>query len=314
MKKIPCFTFPTTVVLVDDDEKFLRWLSPSLDDNLSRFQTFSNPQKAIEFLNDNHSKPSFKNTAMTHVDSIDLENRGISVNVSKINEETKNDEKLDQVSIVIADYSMPRMNGLEFLQKITNPFIKKILLTATADEIKAVEAFNNGIIDFYTKKSGNDMVEALNNTIKDFQKKYFFDVTSILSSSILENKEQFTALRDPNFIKFFDDLVADMGIIEYYLTETIGSFLLVDAQGKKYQLFIRNEDNMEAIADIAEQTPNLPETVVSSLKDRNKMLCFEPKEGETFDDLEDWEPYLADAKPVPGTELKYAIRSVSEPR
>ena len=48
----------------------------------------------------------------------------------------------DQVAVILADYRMPGMNGIEFLERAMDvyPFAKRVLLTAYADTIASIAA------------------------------------------------------------------------------------------------------------------------------------------------------------------------------
>jgi CheY-like chemotaxis protein len=59
-----------------------------------------------------------------------------------------------QIDAIVADYNMPRMNGLDFLQqvRITRPNVLRILLTARADVHLAVRALNEGALHRFLLK------------------------------------------------------------------------------------------------------------------------------------------------------------------
>jgi len=50
------------------------------------------------------------------------------------------------IDLVISDYDMPVMNGIDFLQRVrlTNPSIRRVLLTARADVHTAARVLNEG--------------------------------------------------------------------------------------------------------------------------------------------------------------------------
>jgi len=67
---------------------------------------------------------------------------------------------LDGVDVVIADYSMPGMDGLALLEEIRaqDPALPVILLTAHGSERVAVRAMKNGAYDYLSKPFDNDEV------------------------------------------------------------------------------------------------------------------------------------------------------------
>ena len=60
----------------------------------------------------------------------------------------------DQVALMLADYRMPQMNGIEFLEQAMDifPFARRVLLTAYADTEAAIQAINLVDVDHYLLK------------------------------------------------------------------------------------------------------------------------------------------------------------------
>ena len=60
----------------------------------------------------------------------------------------------DQVAVILADYRMPQLNGVEFLERAMDvyPGARRILLTAYADTSAAIDAINVVDLDHYLLK------------------------------------------------------------------------------------------------------------------------------------------------------------------
>jgi thioredoxin reductase (NADPH) len=69
----------------------------------------------------------------------------------------------DQVAVLLADYRMPQMNGIEFLEQAMDlfPLARRVLLTAYADTDAAIEAINVVDLDHYLLKPWNPPEEKL---------------------------------------------------------------------------------------------------------------------------------------------------------
>src|SRR5437899_5184744 len=69
----------------------------------------------------------------------------------------------DEVAVVVADYRMPGMNGIEFLERAMDlyPAARRVLLTAYADTTAAIDAINVVDLDHYLLKPWDPPEEKL---------------------------------------------------------------------------------------------------------------------------------------------------------
>jgi thioredoxin reductase (NADPH) len=69
----------------------------------------------------------------------------------------------DQIAVILADYRMPQMNGIEFLERAMDiyPGAKRVLLTAYADTDAAINAINVVDLDHYLLKPWDPPEEKL---------------------------------------------------------------------------------------------------------------------------------------------------------
>jgi two-component system NtrC family sensor kinase len=97
--------------------------------------------------------------------------------------------KEPNVDVVISDYRMPGMNGVDFLQKVFErwPDTIRIVLSGYADTASVVAAINEGRIYKFVPKPWND-VELKNSIAKAIE----------MSSLAKENKELTRELQDSN--------------------------------------------------------------------------------------------------------------------
>ncbi len=77
-------------------------------------------------------------------------------------------------AVVVSDFLMPGMNGIEFLCRIkkTNPDIVRMMLTGAADMPTAIKAMNEGnIFQFHSKPRAEDTLSrAIQSGIEKYRK------------------------------------------------------------------------------------------------------------------------------------------------
>ncbi len=78
----------------------------------------------------------------------------------------------DQVAVILADYRMPGLNGIEFLEGAMDiyPYARRVLLTAYADTEAAIDAINVVDLDHYLLKPWDPPEEKLYPVIDDLLK------------------------------------------------------------------------------------------------------------------------------------------------
>lgn len=101
----------------------------------------------------------------------------------------------EHVQIVISDYRMPGMNGVEFLREVYNrwPDTVRIVLSGYADIESIVSAINEGQIYKFIPKPWND--DELKVTISNAIERYFlFKRNTELTSELKRKNEELTKL------------------------------------------------------------------------------------------------------------------------
>ncbi|MDC0598273.1 response regulator [Gammaproteobacteria bacterium] len=238
------FYFPTQVVLLDDDPDFLDGISLMLNKSLS-YKLFQSAAQALEYVNRAHQHVEFLQRSYTNYKTGPMESDSLShIDIGKLHHEVLNGLRFQTTSTVIVDYSMPEMNGLEFLMAIKNPFIKKVLLTGQADMEIAINAFNKQIIDQFIDKHDPKLREKLNSTIENFQDQYFRSSFKLITDPIIANNLD-AFLVDAEFQNFFDDLRQKLDCAEYYMIDFPHSgFLMISSTGKRHCLLIHTEASL----------------------------------------------------------------------
>lgn len=243
----PCF-YPTTVVFLDDDEYFFDELKYKLSLTRSLYQDFVCPYLFLEYLS--KAPPNrFLQDYLTFVDYDLPDHYRHNANVVDFHQISHDPQRFEEISVVVLDYDMPLMNGLEVSQKITNPHIKKIMLTSIADEQIAIQAFHKGLIDAYIRKSDPSFLAQLNAHIYRLQKTYFAEVFTPFTQTLKtyhREVEQYPIFTK-EYCHVLENFMHQHEIVEYYLCEGVGTCLLVNKQGQCFYFYCRNENDYQSL-------------------------------------------------------------------
>jgi CheY-like chemotaxis protein len=245
------------MVLVDDNPCFMRSLSLSVPAASTCLQ-FTMPYKALQYLKEEYQAST---AAFSHQGN----------NCKAIIEQLQQPRRFDDISLVIVDYAMPGLNGLDLCAQLINSPYKKILLTGKAEQALAVEAFNNGLIDGYIRKDDPQFLDNFNEMVRRLQHLYF----KTLSTPMLSNLQQTTdcALNLATYQKLYQHYYEQYNIKESYLIDTTGSLLMLDDQSLPHWLITRSGSQMQAYTDLA-MSHDASTFVSDSLNEREFLPFF----------------------------------------
>ncbi len=121
----------------------------------------------------------------------------------------------EDISLIICDYKLPEMNGLDFLTKVyrKNPDIISILLTGHADLSMAVEAVNKGCLYKFILKPWNneDLAVTVQRALEQRE-------------LVLKNKVLLSEVRERD--RFLRKLEKKHPGITYFKKDSSGRFIL----------------------------------------------------------------------------------------
>lgn len=238
---IPIVYWPIKVLFVDDDPEILKLYSIKYQANYN-MSLISNSLEAFRVLKEQKEiELGIVEHALdqTEIKLTDNENEFLvkKLNLTNILEIVKNKSKYNQIGIVVADYEMPGMTGIDMFKKLESKFFKKMILTSKYSLSSAVESFNNKTIDNYIAKGTENTFSELTFFLQSNQLEYFKELTN----NTLGDSEfsQLPFLKNNNFIIFFNKMITKHKIREYYLIDKNGSFILIDDTDQHF-IFIRH--------------------------------------------------------------------------
>ncbi|SDI12882.1 response regulator [Propionivibrio dicarboxylicus] len=296
---IPPFYFPTTVAFIDDSPSFLESIALGLDSRLA-YRKFDSPFSALVALNGATPALAIGEDLLSiyqHRGECSQAHHVIDINLDKIHRVVHNEQRFEQISVVVIDYDMPEINGLELCRGIRNPAVKKILLTGKADEQVGIQAFNEGIIDRFIKKQYPDAIARLNTAIADLQMEYLRQLQDALMHMLAVGSHVF--LFDRMFAARFQEICKELNIVEHYLSCTPDGLLLLDTTGSAHLLIVQTEAMMRSHFEIADEL-GAPKELLQQLSSRHHIPYFWKTSGDYSPAYDDWKSCLYPAHEFTG--------------
>jgi len=292
------YSYPCTWIFVDDQERFLNAVEMLIPEE-QPYLLWDNPLRCLEYL----QSPS-------HVVESPLMGRGerseedliVRFELDRIAAQISNRMRFSETSVVVSDFAMPGIDGIEFLAEIQDSSVKKILLTGVADEKLAVRAFNSGIIDRFILKSDPDAISKVVTYSRELEKQRFNEIQSSLRNYLPMRYGELLHNRD--FEVKFRERLMKLGIVEFYFSSNPWGYYCVDRYGKVYFLLLTDTQLInEKLAEL--EAKSAPDPILQSLREKKRFAgIFEEFDGDDSVEYE-WEFNSVDIEKEPSSALLY---------
>ncbi|HYC06232.1 MAG TPA: hypothetical protein VED40_23290 [Azospirillaceae bacterium] len=271
------YAYPTTLLAVDDDPLFLESLAFRLSPGL-RCEGFVRPAEALAELA-RRAACAGGDDLLAPLDPADMcelpgdvEDRAIRAQLNRIRRLAGNADRMREVSVVVADYDMPGMDGVQLFRAIRDLPCLKVLLTGKADERVAVAAFNEGLIDRFVPKHDATAPATLRDLLDEAAERYFQRRTRTLGD-ILRACGSFVL--DPDFEAYFADVKTRRRVTEHYLCTEVPGLLCGTRDGDAFFLLVQDQ---EAIVDNRHYAvrQGAPAEILAAMQAPDRQLWPEP--------------------------------------
>lgn len=259
---------PTTICLVDDNQSFLDSMILEMPSSWA-FRAFTDPHAALAFLNQPAALTPLAERCLTRESSTGSD-AVIHLDLGLIEQEVNHPERFQRVSVLVVDYAMPSMNGLELCAAVQDPHLRKAMLTGVADEKLAVEAFNAGLIHRFIPKHGASATGTARQYIAELQAEYFGQYTALLQSTLAVGEPGF--LSDAGVTRWTEELMRSERLVEYYLVDDPPGLILLSSDGTIFRVMILDDAAMREQLELARRH-GAPERIVKGIAEhRNAAL------------------------------------------
>ena len=245
--QIPVYRHPTMTVLIDDDRTSLVTLQYQIDTSLAT-TTFNRARNALAWIVECFNKVvQLGDASASRVDAQSeaiVAVGGADEALEQIYHYVGKPERFLLPTVVVIDYSMPDMDGLEFCVAAHDLPCKKILFTAQADDKTAIDGFNRGLINKFIRKQDPDALDRLEAAIDVLQADYFLERSRAVAARL--DVRDFGFLSDAVVANLVRKLRDTYGFVEHYLFAYPTGLLFFDAGGHATLLVIQTQDSLDA--------------------------------------------------------------------
>ena len=299
-----CFYHPIKVIFLDDNPEFLEALDLEFSSKLNMI-ALTDPDRAMELI-ESHNQDVIQPVSETingvNVDTIS--GRLVDTEVSHALNLLYNATRFSKVAVLVVDYQMPDINGIDFCKKLKERKIFKIMLTAEADKDTAINAFNDGLIDKFILKTNEELYSELSLAVHDLTQRYFRELSwSIINGYFNSIPNLFS---NELYQKLFSDTATQAQAVEYYLVDNSGSILFLDKDANYTWFIIRHVNELIEQLNLLKGY-ELPEDIMDSITKKEKIL-FLLSEKEYKKPLSKWVEYMFDSKKLDGNYYYSIIR------
>ncbi len=280
--------FPTTVVLVDDDETFLSSIEKLFYGLNVRVVPFSSPNKAKEFLEKSYQEAQSLNLFPPK------EEESWGEWVQKMKNSSSHTQLIP--SCVVSDFDMPQKDGISFFKELNLP-VSKVLLTGILDNASAVDAFNQRVIDKFLTKDNFDGLKGLTAYVREEVDAFFVRRFSLGSKS--------------DYAEQILKVCADLKIKELYPLDFCGSYFVRLMDGSEKVFFCPSQAHLTLQIQYA-QEQGASKMLLQALQDKTGYLLASVDELIESDLQRDGEKLLKELTVLPNYPhlLGYAFKGL----
>lgn len=242
----PLVHLPKRVVYVDDDGRMLDILRMTMPrDNSRAFHTTAEAAHQALAMEADYWRGISKLLARAH----EQRTAGLGEAEFFVQSYFQDWRRFHLTSVLIVDYMMPGMNGLDLLRRLGSCPSRRVLLTGEADAAVAVEAFNSGLIQKFIPKTTPNLYKELRRFADEMHLDVSQHLGHLLRATLTD--EQVSLLHEPAVIKALWGKVAELDWLEYVVVGEPFGLLGMGHEGQLQWLQLETESSLRQLSRTA---------------------------------------------------------------
>ncbi len=304
MQHLPAYYHRTTLLTLDDDALFSSTIAALLAQDF-QVKTFQSPEQLLQYVATYQAPQANKQLIRdcSEHDQYDTAQHAlVDIDITALHAHTKHPNKVDEISIIISDYDMPGMCGVDVFKQLTHLPAKKILLTGAADQQIAIDAFNANVIDRYIRKDSITIAQDIRKHVQMLSSAYFMEQSKPLLNHLEAHRP--SPLTDHLFADFFRQWCQEHRINQYSLIDKNGSFCVVDHQQKQHYFVLHTDASLDAFIELNDEEANI-EQYLEQITRRDAIPFFGIGVDSWDIEPDSWGKYFHTAQTLQGREKYY---------
>lgn len=243
----PLYHRPNAVVFLDDDVRYLDMLADVMPQDWC-VRLYTHTGDCIEDLRQQH--PEWQRDVDAHLQITENWRAGVSLVPQLLQYWRTQPQRYALANVLVVDYSMPAMTGLDVLKALPQWPAQRVLLTGQADESLAVKAFNQRLINQFVPKQHPQIGQYLAQVVRELNASPLPVHDSIWRNAL--KKEQHAVLQIDTVQHALAALVQERVWVEYCVLAEPFGILGLNAQAAPQWLQLEPTHDLADAAELAE--------------------------------------------------------------
>jgi CheY-like chemotaxis protein len=267
--QFPLYQRPNSLVFLDDDASYLETLAMVMPHDWC-VRLFTHADDCIQHFRQQHG---LWEADVWHHQQLVSNWRSGSLLIPQILEYwISNPHRYDLTQVCVVDFSMPSMTGLQFLKQLSTWPEHRVLLTGKADQMIAVSAFNDGLIDKFVPKQQANIGKYLTDLLAQQHLVPMKFHEGIWRSALTQ--EQYAVLQESTVKLELRKQAQEQQWVEYVVVPAPFGILALNRHARALWLQLELRSNLPSVADLAQATGQSG-AVIQGIRDGTRLINTE---------------------------------------